>query len=174
MPLTTLDWVLLGVLALSMVLGAWRGLVHEVLSVLGWIAAFVLAQLFAQPVGQWLPMDGMAGAVRYAAGFVVVFITTVFAAGLLIWLVKKMMENVGLRPVDRVLGAAFGVVRGVIILLAVSTLVMMTPLKQGQWWQASVGAGALSTLLKGLKPVLPSQFGQYIQAARAQALSAKG
>lgn len=174
MQFATLDWVLLAVLALSMLLGALRGLVHEVLAVLGWIAAFVLAQMFASAAGQLLPLDGMADALRYAAGFVAVFVGVAFAAGLLAWMVKKMVESVGLRPVDRVLGAAFGIVRGMIILLAIATLVLMTPLKQGDWWQQSAGAGALSTLLKGLKPVLPSQFGQYIQAARAQALGAKG
>ncbi len=165
MNLSTFDWILLAVLLLSMLLGAWRGLVHEVLAVVGWIAAFVLAQLYAAVVGDLLPMEGAAAPVRYAAGFAVVFIGTVIASSLLTWLVKTMIASVGLRPVDRTLGAAFGVVRGLVILLAVTTVVLMTPLKNSAWWQQSAGAGVLSTALKGLKPVLPAQVGQYIQAA---------
>jgi membrane protein required for colicin V production len=165
MSLAAFDWVVLAVLLLSMALGAWRGLVVEVLSVLGWIAAFVLAQLYAGAVGQWLPMDSASPPLRYAAGFVVAFVGTMFAAGLLGWLVKKLVASVGLSPVDRTLGAAFGALRGAIILLAVATVVLMTPLKSGDWWQQSLGGGVLSTALKALKPVLPAQLGQYINAA---------
>jgi membrane protein required for colicin V production len=168
MNITTFDWILLAIVLLSMALGAWRGLVHEVLAVIGWIAAFVLAQLYAQAAGQLLPMQGVSAPVRYAAGFVVVFIGTVVVCSLLTWLIKKMIESVGLRPVDRTLGAAFGVLRGLVILLAVTTVVMMTPLKNGDWWQQSAGAVALSNLLKSIKPVLPAQLGQYIQAAASR------
>ena len=56
--MATLDWVFLGVLAISLLLGALRGLVYEVLSVLGWIAAFLLAQ--------WLAPDGRAASCRWA------------------------------------------------------------------------------------------------------------
>ena len=160
--MAALDWVFLAVLALSLLLGAWRGLVYEVMSVLGWIAAFVLAQWFAPDAAALLPMGGAGQALRYAAGFVLVFIATAFAAGLLAWGVKKLVEAVGLRPIDRTLGAAFGLVRGAVLLLAVSVVVNMTSLKGGQWWTESKGAGVSMAALKGLKPVLPERFGQYL------------
>ena len=84
--MAALDWVFLAVLAGSLLLGAWRGLVYEVLSVLGWIAAFVVAQWLAGDVAQKLPMGNASDAVRYAAAFAVGFIATVFAAGLFAWL----------------------------------------------------------------------------------------
>jgi membrane protein required for colicin V production len=167
MSLAPFDWILLAILLLSMLLGAWRGLVSEVLSVLGWIAAFVVAQIYASAVGQMLPMDGASEPMRYAAGFVAAFVGTAFAAGLLTWLAKKLIEQVGLRPVDRTLGAAFGVLRGAVILLALATVILMTPLKNGQWWQQSAGAGMLGSVLKSLKPVLPAKLGQYINAGVA-------
>lgn len=164
MSLAAFDWVVLGVLLASLLLGAWRGLVVEVLSVVGWIAAFVLAQMYAGAVGQWLPMDSASAPLRYAAGFVLTFIGTKFAAGLLGWLIKKLIASVGLSPVDRVLGAAFGVVRGLVILLAVATVVLMTPLRNADWWQQSFSASVLSAVLQGLKPVLPAPMGHYINA----------
>lgn len=157
-----LDWIILAVLALSLALGAWRGLVYEVMSVLGWIAAFVLAQWLAPDAAAWLPMGQAGETLRYAAGFVLVFIATAFLAGLLAWLVKKMVEAVGLRPVDRTLGAAFGLVRGGVLLLATAVVVNMTPLQSGDWWTESTGAGVSTTVLRGLKPVLPERFGQYL------------
>ena len=45
--MTPVDWILLAVLLASLLLGAWRGLVYELMSMLGWIAAFVLAQWWA-------------------------------------------------------------------------------------------------------------------------------
>ena len=160
--MATLDWVFVGVLVLSLALGAWRGLVYEVLSVLGWIAAFVLAQWLATDAAALLPLGRAGEGLRYAAGFVLVFVVAAFLAGLLAWLVKKAVERVGLRPVDRTLGAAFGLVRGAVLLLAAAVVVNMTPLQDGQWWTESKGAGVSTTVLRGLKPVLPESFGRYL------------
>ncbi len=157
-----LDWVFLLVLLASLALGAWRGLVFEVLSLLSWIAAFFLAQWLGPDAAQWLPMSGATDVVRYAAGFVLVFVAAVFAGALLTWLVSKLVEAAGLRPADRGLGAVFGLVRGVVLLLAVAVVMEMTPLKSGEWWRESRGAPVLSAALKGLKPVLPKEFGSYL------------
>ena len=160
--MAALDWVFLGVMAASLLLGAWRGLVYEVISVLSWIAAFVLAQWFAPAAGAWLPMGGTAEVLRYAAGFALVFIGTLFAGGLLAWLCSKLLQAVGLRPVDRTLGAAFGLVRGAIIALAAAVVVNLTSLKGEAWWKESVGAGVATAALRGLQPVLPEPFRRYL------------
>lgn len=160
--MAALDWVFLGVLAVSLLLGALRGLVHEVLSVLSWFAAFVLAQWLAPQVAPSLPMGGAAEPLQYAAAFAIVFVLAVFAGGLLAWLGRKLVEAVGLRPVDRTLGAAFGLVRGGLLLLALAVVVNMTPLRSAAWWTESMGAGASTAALRGLKPVLPGEFGQYL------------
>ena len=143
-------------------LGAWRGLVYEVLSVLGWAVAFYAAQYFAPTVALWLPLQSSSDTVRYAAAFLLVFVAGVFAAGLVAFLLKKLIEAIGLRPVDRTMGAAFGLVRGVILLLAAAVVMDMTSLKDSVWWQESKGAPVLSATLKGLKPVLPEQFAKYL------------
>jgi membrane protein required for colicin V production len=160
--MSTTDWILLALLAASMLLGAWRGLVYEVLSVLGWIAAFLLAQWFAPEVADLLPMSKSEQTLRYAAGFVLVFIASVFAAGLISALMKKIISVVGLRPVDRILGALFGIFRGLIFLLALSVVVHMTALQESDWWLESKGGPMLMTLLKGIKPMLPEKFGAYL------------
>lgn len=157
-----IDWILLGILVLSFAIGALRGLVFEVLSVFVWIAAFVLAQWFAPEVAAKLPMAGTAQSLRYAAGFVLVFVGTAFVAGLLVQLIKKMVAAVGLRPVDRTLGAIFGLLRGAILLLAIAVVINMTALRSQADWQASQGATMLTELLTRLKPLLPQDFGKYL------------
>jgi membrane protein required for colicin V production len=160
--MAALDWVFIAVLAVSFLVGAWRGLVYEVLSVISWVAAFIVAQWLAPEAAGWLPVDRAPEAGRYAIGFVVVFIAVVFAGALLAWLTKKLVEAVGLRPVDRTLGAAFGLLRGAILLMAVAIVVNMSPARSAAWWTESKGAELSIAALKGLKPVLPERFGRYL------------
>lgn len=156
------DWILLGILGLSFLLGAWRGLVYEVLSVFVWIAAFVLAQWYASDMAAKLPMAGSAESLRYAAGFVVVFIGSAFVASVLVQLIKRLVAAVGLRPVDRSLGAVFGLIRGAILILAIAVVMNMTALRSQADWQASQGASYLTGVLIKIKPLLPQDFSKYL------------
>jgi membrane protein required for colicin V production len=156
------DWIFIALLLVSFLLGVWRGLIHELLSLVSWMSAFVLAQWLAPSVSQSLPMGGASEMMRYAAGFVLVFVGVVFAVGLVIKLAKLMITSVGLRPIDRALGAIFGVLRGVVLLLTATVVILMTPLKSSQDWQDSTGAGIANAALAGLKPLLPQEFGKYL------------
>jgi membrane protein required for colicin V production len=160
--LAPLDWICLAVLLISFLVGAWRGLVVEVLSVLSWFAAFILAQWLAPDVALKLPMAGAAEPVRYAAGFVVVFVATLFAGALLGFLLSKLLSVVGLGAINRLLGALFGLLRGVILILAATVVVGMTPWKTSPEWQASNAAHWATATLGVLKPVLPQEFGKYL------------
>lgn len=160
--MAAVDWIFLAVMLVSMALGAWRGLVYEVLSVLAWAVSFFVAQWWAPDVAALLPIKSASEPVRYAAAFVLTFIAALFMTGLLALLLKKLVEAIGLRPVDRTLGVLFGLLRGLILLLAATVVVNMTPLKSSSWWQESKGAEVLTTALKGLKPVLPERFGKYL------------
>ena len=158
-----LDWIILGSLTLSMLLGAWRGLVYEVLSVMGWVSAFILAQWLAADAVAFLPfLKEAAAQVQYAVAFALVFVIALFAAGLVSWLVKKLVETVGLRPADRALGGIFGLARGVVLLLALTVVLQLLGLSQEDWWRKAVGPAWLDLALKGLKPLLPQAFVDYL------------
>ena len=160
--MAVLDIAFLVVLVGSALLGIWRGLVYEVLSVLGWIAAFVLGQMFALDAAQHLPLHKTSDAVQYAAGFLVVFVACAFAGGILAFLGSKLATAIGLAPVDKLLGAGFGAVRGVLLLLVATLLVGMTPLHTQDWWQEASGPRIANAVLRGLKPALPEDFGKYL------------
>lgn len=163
--MTTLDWIFVAILLGSMLLGAWRGLVYEVLSLLGWVVAFVVARTWAQEVAVWLPMDGWDMQLRYAAAFVLLLVGAMFAWGVVSWLCKQLIEAVGLRPVDRTLGALFGVLRGVLLLLVLALVIQYTPLHKALWWQESAVAPWLTQALAWVLPALPPQWEQYLPGA---------
>ena len=162
--MSAVDWICLGVLLASLLLGAWRGLIYEVLAVAGWVAAFLVARWAAQPVGLWLPMGESPESLRYAAGFVLVFIATAFACGMLATLARRASRGLGLRPVDRVFGAVFGALRGVLLLLLAAALLRATPMQQESWWRDSLSAQWLDAALAQLQPLLPDALGKYLSA----------
>ena len=63
------DWALLGVLLLSLAVGIWRGAVFEVLSLAGWLVAYVVAQLFAAQVATQVPVGVAGSALNHGATF---------------------------------------------------------------------------------------------------------
>lgn len=164
LSMAALDWIFAVVLLLSMVLGAWRGLVYEVLSLINWVVAFVLARMLALDAADLLPMSGASAAMRYAAGFLLVFVLVLVAGGLLTVLIKKLTAAVGLSPIDRTLGAVFGAARGVLLILLATLVVHLTPMKDSTTWQASVGARLAEVTLKGLKPTLPRDLEKFLPA----------
>ena len=160
--LSAVDWILLAVLGLSLLLGMWRGIVQEVLSLVGWVAAFYVSQMYAPMAAAWLPMEGSSQMLRYAAGFVVVFVAVLVGTALVSWVIKKLISAVGLGPLDRLLGSLFGLMRAVFILLAITVLVGMTPMRDTDAWKQAQGAQWLQQFLHVLKPVLPADFGKYL------------
>src|SRR5450830_1563661 len=125
--MAVLDWIFAAVMLLSVLLGAWRGLVFEVLSLLSWIVALVVAKSFALDVAQLLPMKGSSETLRFAAGFVLVFIAVVLLGGL------------------------FGSLRGALLLLLVTVVVGMTPAKNSVAWRESVAVAWSVSVLKAVK-----------------------
>ncbi|MEW6694771.1 Colicin V production protein [Tepidimonas thermarum] len=159
--MATVDIVLLVVLGASVVIGLWRGLLYEVLSVLGWIVAFVVAQRWALQAADSLPLAHAAAPLRYAAGFAVLFVLTAFVAGWVAWLAQRGAQLVGLRPVDRALGGLFGLVRGVVLLLAAALLIRLTPWADSAAWREAVGPRWLGQGLQVVKGLAPPAVAAY-------------
>ena len=163
--MAVLDGVLLGILMVSMLLGAWRGLIFELFSLVGWVAGFFVARLFAQDVAAWLPLDGFDATVQYGVGFVLTFVLAVFAWGLLSALAKKLIEVVGLRPVDRTLGAVFGLLRAAVLILVLGVVVVSTPLHTQIWWTQSLAAPWLTDAVASILPALSLEWGRLVPSA---------
>ncbi|HWP18317.1 MAG TPA: CvpA family protein [Burkholderiaceae bacterium] len=162
MELGWVDWALLALLVLSTVVGIVRGLTFEVLSVLGWVAAYMGAQWATPQVAPSVPVGLPGSALNHLATFALLFVAVLFLWGVLAWLVKKLVRASLLSTADRLLGAGFGLVRGLLIALVVATLVMWTPLAHSQAWRESHGAAMLRQVLFGLKPLMPRELAQHL------------
>jgi len=158
------DWVLLAVLVLSAAVGLWRGLVFEVLSLLGWVAAYIAAQALSSTVAPLLPVGVPDGPLNQGAAFALVFVLSLVIWTLLSRLLRLIVHATPLQLIDRVLGGGFGLLRGVVLLLAVATVVALTPAARSPHWQASQVAGLLAGLLHALKPLLPVSVARHLPA----------
>jgi membrane protein required for colicin V production len=72
---------------------------------------------------------------------------------------------------DRILGAAFGFLRAVIVLLVMVTVMGLTPTAKSPWWQASRGVQWLSVVVDGLRPLLPQEVARWLPPAPKPAAS---
>jgi membrane protein required for colicin V production len=156
------DWVFVAILGVSVVVGLWRGLVLEVLSLLGWVAAYVAAQWLGPEVAPQLPVGRAGSALNHAAGFVLVFVVVLVAWALLARLLRFVIHATPLGAVDRVLGATFGLARALVVMLAITTVVLLTSLAQSQAWRESRGGAWLGGTLREIKPVLPPGIARHL------------
>ena len=156
--MSALDIAILAVLALSVAWGIWRGFVREILSLAGWVLAFLAANAVAAQLGELLPASWARAEVRVLIAFVVVFVLVLSATTLVAALLSRLFKRAGLGGVDRTLGALFGLGRGVVILLAVTIAAGLTSLPRDPLWRSSVGAGMLTRTVLQLRPWLPPRL----------------
>ncbi len=155
LPLSGLDWTMLAVVAVSLAVGLVRGFVFESLSLAGWVVAWFAAQWAAPLLAPSLPVGEPGTPLNHGAAFALAFVVALIVWALLARLVRMLIHATPLSLIDRLLGAGFGVLRGIVILLAVASVVAMTPAIKAEAWQASQIARILSKTLQALKPLLP-------------------
>ena len=124
--MTVFDLIAFLVVAISLGFSIWRGLVREVLALLTWIVAFWLAKLFAAVVAGWLPASLSHQGLRIAIGFIAVMLVSVLVFSLVSMMIVRLVKVAGLTATDRTLGAVFGLVRGLLIVVIMVLLGGMT------------------------------------------------
>lgn len=156
------DWAMLAVLAVSVAIGLWRGLLLEVATLVGWVVAYVAAQWLAVDLAPRLPVGEPGSGVNLAAAFALVFVLAIVVWGLAAKLVRMLVHATPLSVVDRIGGGAFGVLRGALLLIAVATLVALTPAADSPLWQSSTGARWTTATVAFIKPLLPHDLRQWL------------
>ena len=158
------DWTLLAVLALSVLIGLWRGVVFELMSLAGWVVAWFGGQWAAPLLLPYLPVNSVESPLRLASAFLICFIGILILWGLLSKLVRMLLHATPLSVPDRILGAGFGVIRGGVLLLALASVIALTPAAQSTGWQLSQGARWLELGLQTVKPLLPPTAARWFTA----------
>lgn len=161
--MTVFDFLVLFVLICSVVISMLRGLVKEVLSLLSWIAALVIANAYGQSLAALLP-DAIPGqATKLIVAFVALFIGVRLLMALLTMAIDAAIRAAGLTVADRGLGGLFGFARGLVIILAAVLVCGMTAIPQQDFWQQALLSPLAETAARTTMPFLPGGMVRHIR-----------
>ena len=154
--MTSIDWGILAIVVISSALSLRRGFVKEALSLVSWIAAFVIARVFSGNLATLLAGHIETPSIRWFAAFAILFAGTIVIGAMINHLVVEMIRITGLSSTDRVFGMVFGIVRGLLILVAIVYGLQFTAMPEDPWWQNSTLIPHLVLLADWVRAVLPS------------------
>ncbi len=160
--MTAFDYVVLTILVASVVISVIRGLVKEVLSLVTWVVAFVVANRFGTDVSALLPASMPDGTMRLVAGFAIAFIAVLLLGALVNLAIAHIIRALGLRIVDRGLGGVFGLARGVVIVMTLVILAGLTSLPRQPVWRDAVLSGVAESAVRTVKPWLPDEWARRV------------
>lgn len=167
--MTGFDFAVLAILLVSLLLGLWRGLIYEVLSLLGWPIAFVLSRLYAGNIASLMPghalsnIEGAQETMRITLAYVVVFISALIVWGMLAWLFSRLAKAVGLGLLDRMLGGLFGLLRGALMILVLVWLAGLTSIPEQALWRTARTSKAAEDAALLTKVWLPDNIARRIR-----------
>lgn len=160
--MTVFDYLVLLIVATSLLLGMWRGVVGEIIALAAWVLALFAAKWWGTGLSQWFV--GIADpTLRTVAGWTVVFVAVLVAMALLRLALRGLIKALGMSLSDRLLGIIFGVARGLVIVLILVALGGMTALPREKWWSEAYFAAPLETAVLASKSWLPSDVAKRIR-----------
>ena len=161
--MTIFDYLVLFVLISSVIISTLRGLVKEILSLLGWVVAFVVANMYGAKLAPMLPDLVPGETTRLIAAFVILFLGVRVLMGLLSLAIGALITASGLSLADRGLGGLFGLGRGIVIVLAAVILCGMTSIPQQDFWRNALFSPMAETGARTVKPFLPAALAQHVK-----------
>ena len=157
------DYFVLGLVAISILVGAIRGFIKEAFSLAVWAAAFLVAFQYSGALAQLLESHIELPSARTSLAFAGLFLSVLLVGGLLTFLVGKLVEKTGLSGTDRLLGGVCGGVRGLILVLVLMLVAGLTPVPQDPWWQQSRTIQSLMPLAEWSTQFLPDYILEYMK-----------
>ena len=163
-----IDLFVLAVLAISIGIGVFRGVVQEIFHLGGWIIAFTVAQLFAKDaqiyIADWVVDQG----IRTVLTWVGLFFATTLVCSMVASLISGAVKKIGLGPADRSLGGAFGGIRAIAILLIFAFAAGYTKLPQSDVWNRAFTLPPIVVAANYAKEFLPDSLARQITFNNAQ------
>lgn len=160
--MTSFDYIVLAIVGVSALLGLLRGFVKELLSLVAYAAAFVAAIWWGPRVSTWLTAFIQNDLLRTAAAYAAVFIVVLLLVGLVNVTLGALISKTGLTPADHGMGAIFGALRGLLIVLVLVALAGYTELPQEPWWRDARLSGAAEQGIQKIKQMLPPSLASWL------------
>ena len=162
--MTAFDYIVIGIVAVSVVLGIWRGVVGEIIALVAWVVAFFAARWWGNEVAARFLQTAIADPViRLVVAWIAIVIVVLMLMALLRLTVRSLLKALGLSPTDRFLGMFFGIARGLLIVLILVALAGMTMVPKEPWWVEATFAAPLETAVLASKPWLPQEVAKRIR-----------
>lgn len=161
--MSMLDLIVLLVLVLAVVRGLMRGLVDTLFSLAAWILAFVMGKWGALMVAPLLPIAVENPAIRYFAGFTLVFLVVLIGVLLLGHVLASLVKAAGLGSTDKVLGGVLGLAKGLVILVGLTLAAGLTSLPRTDFWKQAALSGSLQAMALRALPLLPPNVAKYVR-----------
>lgn len=160
---TLFDYLVLFIVACSVVISLLRGLVREILSLMSWIVAFFVANAYCDALAPMLPTSIPGASGRLIVAFIALFIGVKLLMLLLSRTLEAMVKASGLTVVDRGLGGIFGLTRGAVIVLAVVLLCGTTAIPQQPFWKNALLSPLAETMAYRVMPWVPGELAQHVR-----------
>lgn len=156
------DYSILAIIGISVLISLWRGFTKEALSLAGWVIAAWVALTFADKLTPLLEAHIKVPSIRLMVAFAILFIATLFLAGLVNYLAGQLIKKTGLSGTDRIVGIFFGVARGAVVVAVLVLVGGMTPMPQDPWWKASQLMHYFQDMAIWLRQFLPADIAKSI------------
>ena len=162
------DFVIIGVIAISVMVSFFRGFLREALSLLVWGLAIYFSLTYYSVLEPLLPSGyGLPSTVRLVLSGIAILLGVLIVGGIFTWIIGTLFDKTGMSGTDRVVGILFGALRGVILVVIVVLIISFLPFKNEPWWTQSKVVPHFTEMAEWVKVRLPDEvpayFEQYIE-----------
>ena len=153
-----IDILLVVAITISVIIGIVRGFVKEAISLASLLVAIWAALYFGPSVGEvsesWLSSKEL----QTWFGRILVFAIVLSLGGLLGWSISKLVRLSVLSGIDRMVGAAFGAARGILLAALFVLAGQFAGFDNDRWWQSSRGIPYLEKVAEWITVMAPQGF----------------
>ena len=165
---TIIDYIVLAFLLFSAMMGIWRGLFKELISLVAWFAATWLSSRYCYYLAsEWMSAVISNQNIQYAVSFLIIFVVVLVIAASIGKLVRSLIASVGLGLLDRLLGFMFGFFRGALIVIVLAIFANLLGIQQSIAWQKAVLRPTLETGMGLIKTWLPPDWVKLLDLKKA-------
>jgi len=161
--MTIFDYIVLIIIGLSVILSVMRGMIREVLAIVGLVAAFYVGVTYTNQLLPMMPVDIPNDALRVLAAFLVLFLATLLLATLLGIALSAIFKKAGLGWLNRFLGALFGIARGLLIVCVIVFLAGLTDIPKDPRWRNAMFSAPIEALVVNLLPWMPESIAKHVK-----------
>lgn len=152
------DIVIAAIIALSVITGLFRGFIKELIALCIWILAIWLAITYTRTISPWFEAYIHDQTVCFVVAFVAILLVTIILGGVCNAVLSYILTRSGLSGTDRILGMAFGFVRGVFIVSLLMLVVKMTSIPHEAYAQQSLLYSKFEPIVNWLQQFTPAML----------------